>query len=116
MALRLIDKMKKDKETTIVIDKKINFWAGKTPCWESCHCPEMIKEGCPVSKHTYLPCWEIEGTYCKLDDLGITGTDTSICEICRVYKKYGKDKPIQIRLFGKGFNASIKKLGAITRR
>ena len=88
-----------------------DFWAGKTPCWQMCHCPPAIKDECPATEYTFLPCWEIEGTYCKLQVNGavVTGTDTSICEVCRVHKKYGNDKPIVLKLHGRGINNSIKK-------
>ncbi|MFC1917584.1 hypothetical protein ACFLXH_02910 [Chloroflexota bacterium] len=61
-----------------------------------------------------MSCWEIEGTYCKLDDKGARGDDTSICEVCCVYEKWGDDQPIKIKLFGKGINthlSSITKVG-----
>ena len=87
-----------------------NFWKNKTPCWEMCHCPEDIKSQCPVLKNTSLPCWEIEGTYIKLSDDGDKGDDTSICRVCRVYKKYGLDKPIDIRLRGKGLDSYCRAL------
>ncbi len=38
-----------------------------------------------------------------------TGTDTSVCETCRVYKKYGDNKPIKLKLRGKGIDADIMK-------
>jgi len=101
------------KETTGVEagrEEKVNFWTGKTSCWETCHCPEVIKAECPASKYQFLPCWEIEGTYCKLDDFGATGQDTSCCEICRVYKKYGKGEPIKLRLLGRGIDTSLREL------
>jgi len=88
-----------------------NFWADKSPCWEMCHCPAIIREECPALKYQFLPCWQIEGTYCKLDDYGETGTDISICLVCRVYKKYGKDGPIEIKLLGRGIDSSLKSLG-----
>ena len=44
------------------------FQETESACWETCHCPSMIKNECPATKYTYLPCWEIEGTYCKLND------------------------------------------------
>lgn len=85
------------------------FWEGKTPCWKMCHCPPMIKEECPAPNYPVLPCWEIEGTWCKLQNTpsGMSGTDTSICKVCRVYKTYGHNKPIEIKLFGKGINSSL---------
>jgi hypothetical protein len=85
-----------------VIGELVHFWKDKTPCWEMCHCPEDIRSQCPVPKYPSLPCWEVEGTYLKLSDDGEKGDDTSICRVCRVYKKYGQDKPIEIRLRGKG--------------
>lgn len=87
-----------------------NFWAGKSSCWEMCHCPIMIREECPVSKYQFLPCWQIEGTYCKLDDFGESGSDVTICEVCRVYKRYGMNERIELKLFGRGIDSSLKSL------
>ena len=98
-----------NKVTTEVEEgKKQGFWTDKVACWEKSNCPEMIKAECPAVKYQFLPCWEIEGTYCKLDDYGTDGKDTSICEICRVYKTYGEGKPIQLKLMGRGINTSLK--------
>ncbi len=77
------------------------FWAGKTPCWEMCCCPDIVKNECPAHKYPELPCWQIEGTYCKLDDYAANGQHASICKLCQVYKQYGANKPLQIKLFGK---------------
>lgn len=96
-------------------NQKENFWNGKTPCWEICHCPAIIREECPASKYQFLPCWQIEGTYCKLDNHGETGVDTSICEVCRVYKKYGMDKPIELKLLGRGIDSSLKSLEKVAK-
>jgi methyl-accepting chemotaxis protein len=95
----------------LVEESGADFWAGKTACWQMCNCPSAIKDDCPASKYTSVPCWEIEGTYCKLQKKGnaVTGTDTSVCETCRVYKKYGSDKPIELKLFGRGIDTSILK-------
>jgi hypothetical protein len=82
-----------------------NFWAGKEACWEKCHCPDTIHAECPATRYQFLPCWEIEGTYCKLDDMGATGRDTTICQVCQVYRKYGNGEPIRLRLFGRGLDA-----------
>lgn len=90
-----------------------NFWAGKAPCWEKCHCPETIQAECPATKYQFLPCWEIEGTYCKLDNMGATGRDTSICQVCQVYRKYGNGEPIRLRLFGRGLDAQHRTLESI---
>jgi hypothetical protein len=94
-----------------VAERGADFWAGKTICWQMCNCPPAIRDGCPASKYTTLPCWEIEGTYGKLRKKGnaVTGTDTSVCETCRVYKKYGGNKPIKLKLRGKGIDADIMK-------
>ena len=91
-------------------ERGFNFWTGKAPCWELSHCTNMVKAECPAFKYQFLPCWEIEGTYCKLDDFGESGADTSICEVCRVYKKYGKGEPIELKLFGRGIDSSLKSL------
>ena len=80
-----------------VAELTLGFWEGKTPCWETFRCPEMIKTDCPAFKYRFLPCWNIQGTYCKLNDYGATGLDTSICEVCRVYKRYGHGEPIKIK-------------------
>ena len=82
-----------------------DFWQGKTPCWEMCHCSEVIKSECPATKYPSLPCWEIEGTYCKLTDDGTSGKDISICRRCRVYKRWGENKPIELKLSGKGIDS-----------
>jgi len=91
-------------------ERGFNFWTDKTPCWEMSHCTNMVKAECPAFKYQFLPCWEIEGTYCKLDDYGADGKDTSICEVCRIYKTYGGGQPIQLKLLGRGINTSLKAL------
>lgn len=80
------------------------FWEGKKPCWEMLRCPDAIKKECPAFRYKSLPCWQIEGTYSKLYDYGHKGDGTGACCYCRVYKKWGQDAPIAIKLFGKGFN------------
>ncbi len=114
MTTKLFDNKQATAGDELVQGLTKDFWAGKAPCWEMCHCPEMIKAECPAPKYAGLPCWEIEGTYCKLDDYGATGYDTTICEVCRVYKKWGGNKPIQLRLFGRGIDTSLKALDEIT--
>ena len=97
------------REKELLWEMYEGFWEGRDPCWRMCHCPPAIKEECPASKHPILPCWEIEGTYCKLTMEGghASGRDTTICQVCRVYKKYGAGKPIQIRLMGAGIDTAI---------
>jgi len=90
----------------IIPEPTLGFWEGKTPCWEMFRCPEAMKNECPAFKYRSLPCWQIEGTYCKLYDYGSKGDGTDICQVCRVYKRWGHGEPIDIKLFGKGFNAS----------
>ncbi len=99
---------KKARETVEELPR--DFWQGKIPCWQMCHCPEAIRNECPATKNSSHPCWEIEGTYCKLTDDGNRGDDISICQVCRVYKRYGQGKPIKIRLFGKGVDALFRSL------
>jgi len=89
---------------------ELNFWYGKEPCWDKCNCPPMIKAECPAARYQFLACWEIEGTYCKLDNRGATGRDTSVCQVCQIYKKYGNGEPIKLKLFGRGLDAGLKEL------
>jgi hypothetical protein len=98
------------QETGVQEERGFNFWTGKDTCWNKCHCPEMIQAECPAAKYQFLPCWEIEGTYCKLDDKGATGKDTTVCQTCQVYKKYGNGEPIRIKLFGRGIDAGLRDL------
>ncbi len=89
-------------------ERDMGFWEGKTTCWEMFRCPQEVRDECPAYKYRELPCWQIEGTYCKLFDYGTKGDGTEICESCRVYKKWGRAEPIQIKLHGKGFNPVSK--------
>ena len=109
-------KVRTKKAVEVKEERGINFWTDKVPCWELANCPEMIKDECPVSKYQFLPCWEIEGTYCKLDDYGANGKDTSICEVCKIYKTYGEGKPIQLKLLGRGINSSLQNLEQVNTR
>jgi len=96
-------------QTKLATETK-SFQDTTNACWEMCHCPEMIKRDCPAPKYQFLSCWEIEGTYCKLNDYGAKGNDTSICEVCRVYKKHGNAEPIRLKLYGKGINTKLDNL------
>ena len=90
----------------------MDFWHGKTPCWEMTGCPESVREACPVAGNQSLPCWEIEGTYVKLDDRGACGQDVSLCAECPVYKKWGEGACIRVRLFGQGIDTSLSAIKA----
>ena len=92
-------------EGTVRKESGSDFWQGKTPCWEMCHCTGVIRSECPAYKYPSLPCWEIEGTYCKLTADGTRGNDTSICKRCRVYRRWGENKPIELKLSGKGIDS-----------
>ena len=92
-------------------EKKPGFWAGKTACWEMFACPPEVRNECPAPKYRSYPCWEIEGTYCKLSEYGMKGDGTQICKSCRVYKKWGHGEPIEIKLLGKGFNPAAIAVG-----
>jgi hypothetical protein len=87
------------------IEGILDFWQGKTPCWQMCHCPEVVRNECPAPKYPSFPCWEIEGTYCKLTADGTSGRDISICQQCRVYKRWSGNQPIELKLFGKGIDS-----------
>ena len=105
-----VERIIEEAKGKISLEPSPGFWEGKTPCWEMFHCPEAVRSECPAFNYRSLPCWEIEGTYCKLDDYGATGQDTSICEVCRVYKKWGHGEPIEIKLSGKGIDTSLRAL------
>jgi hypothetical protein len=92
----------------IRLEPVLGSWEGKTPCWETFHCPEAVRNGCPAFHYRSLPCWQIEGTYSKLHDDGASGGSTEICENCRVYKRYGHGEPIEIRLRGRGLKRAEK--------
>ena len=117
--IEVIDEVERILEETrerIGREQLKDFWVSKTPCWEICQCPDIIKNQCPSPKYTSLPCWEIEGTYCKLDDYAANGADTSICKLCRVYRQYGANKPIEIKLFGKGIDTSLTKVTKLVQK
>jgi len=105
--LEKIEKVVQEAKGNILEEDELGFWEGKTTCWKMCTCPQSLRQECPAFKNRDLPCWEIEGTYCKLDDYGATGRDTSICQVCRVYKRWGSNEPIKIRLFGQGLNPTF---------
>ena len=101
-----IERVISEVKGKILPEPTLGFWEGKTPCWEMFRCPEAMKNECPAFKYRSLPCWQIEGTYCKLYDYGAKGDGTDICQVCRVYKRWGHGETIDIKLLGKGFNAT----------
>jgi len=76
-----------------------------------CSCPEKIRTICPSFRLRTLPCWEIEGTFCKLEEgssaRNISGRDISVCSVCRVYKRYGHNVKIEIKLEGQGIDPGL---------
>jgi len=108
-----IERVISEAKGKVVLRETQGFWEGKSPCWEMVHCPAVIRDDCPVQRHQDMACWELEGTYCKLSDGGASGKDTTVCEVCRVYRRWGNNKPITIKLLGDGMNASRRK-GATT--
>jgi len=109
-------KVAEQVEEQVLVGPALGFWEGKTPCWEMVRCPEAIKIDCPAFKYRSLPCWEIQGTYSKLNASGSIGLDTSICKICLVYKRYGHGEPINLKLFGKGIDTSLKPIEKSAKR
>ena len=103
-----VERIISEAKGKILAEPGMGFWEAKTPCWEMFRCPEAVRDECPAFKYRSRPCWEIEGTYCKLYDYGAKGDGTDICEHCRVYKRWGQDQPIEIKLYGKGFNPAGK--------
>ncbi len=45
-----------------------------------------------------------------MDDMGSSGKDTTMCQTCRVYKKYGNGEPVRLKLFGKGMDTHLKEM------
>lgn len=99
--LAKIEKVIAEAKGKLKLEPKEGFWEDKTPCWELIHCEDKIKNECPAFAHQTLPCWKIEGTYCKLDKHDAGGEDTSICQTCRVYSRYGTGEPLDIELMGR---------------
>ena len=81
------EKVIEEAKGKAILEPTKGFWTEKTSCWEMTHCPEIIRNECLAFVYQAVPCWKIEGTYCKLDDFGATGDYTSICQVCRVYKE-----------------------------
>ncbi len=102
--LAQIEKLVKKAREEIAADAPMGFWRDKTPCWQMNSCPSYIRCECPSYRVRSHPCWEMEGTYCKLNDCGSSGRDTTICGICRVFKTYGESQMIEIKLFGQGID------------
>ena len=89
----------RDAEARDAAEYRRNFWYGKTPCWKMTNCPDSVKNACPAPEYPSLPCWQIEGTYCKLDERNANGLDTSICKQCPVFEQYGGRTPLKIKFF-----------------
>ena len=111
-----VEKVIREVKGKVVLEPTKGYWEEKTPCWEMTHCPEMIRNECPAFTYQTLPCWKIEGTYCKLDDFGARGDDTGICQVCRVYKKHGAGEPIELELFGRGINARVRSVEDLVKK
>ena len=105
-----IERVINEVKGNILTEPTPGFWEGKTPCWDMLHCPETVKQECPAFQYHSLPCWQIEGTYCKLLDQGAEGTSTDICQVCRVYKRWEHGEPLEIKLSGKGAKVDVPKV------
>jgi hypothetical protein len=64
----------------------MDFWKGKTPCWEMMGCASYIFKRCPAYLDRSKPCWEIRDTL--MDK--VLGTEKS-CDGCKVFLKYGNN-------------------------
>ena len=86
-----------------------DFWVNKRPCWEMSHCAPEIRDECPAYRNRALPCWEVEGTYSKLcmQSGQANDRDTTICQTCPVYKRYGEGMPIHLRPVGTGIDTYL---------
>jgi two-component system alkaline phosphatase synthesis response regulator PhoP len=76
------------------LEAATGFWEGKSPCWELTHCEAGIRNECPAYAEQALACWKTPGTYCQLEAFDGIGDETSICRVCRVYRKYGAGEPL----------------------
>ena len=96
---------------------KSNFWSGKNPCWEMHECPVSLRDECPayIYRFSGYPCWEIEGTLCKLNTKDGTTSFIDRCYNCNVYMKYGKGEPITLKERGTGTEHD-KLLQVLTKR
>jgi len=103
-----IEKAVSEAKGKVLLAPALGFWEAKTPCWEMLRCPEEIRDECPAFKHQDMPCWQIEGTYTKLCEGGRKGNNTDVCRVCRVYKRWGQNEPVEIKLHGKGFDQALK--------
>lgn len=104
-----IERVINEAKGKILLAPALGFWEGKSPCWEMFRCPESVKSECPAFKYRTVPCWQIEGTYCKLLEKGVKGDATDICINCRVYKRWGHGERVKIRLRGKGMDAAVRR-------
>jgi hypothetical protein len=100
-----IEKAIQETKGKLPIEQRNGLWESKTPCWEMFRCPAEVKNNCPAFKYQYQPCWEMEGTYCKLFDYKEKSNDFNICQYCRVYKRWGNSEPIGIKNPGKEIHA-----------
>jgi len=105
--IRAVEKIIAEVKGKLQLGVPSGFWEGKTPCWEILRCPEYIKAECPAFRFQGVPCWQIEGTHCKLSVGCQRGDNTEICQVCRVYKRWGQEEPIEIKLQGVGFNQEL---------
>ena len=100
-----IEEAIQDIKGKLLVEQRDGFWEGKVPCWEMFQCPAGVKNECPAFKYQAQPCWEQEGTYCKLSDYREMRDGTDICQCCRVYKRWSNSEPIGIKVYGKGLHA-----------
>jgi hypothetical protein len=77
-------------------------------CWKMTSCPETIRNDCPAYRFPSIPCWQIEGTYCKVNAWGAQGDDNSICLACKVYLESTGKKSLTITLRGHGIKLLVK--------
>jgi hypothetical protein len=102
-----LEKIIAEVKGKIQLGAQFGFWEGKTPCWEILRCPENIRTECPAFRFQSMPCWQIEGTYCKLSADCQRGDNTDICRVCRVYKRWSQGEPVEIKLHGMGLNKGL---------
>ncbi|MCK9362433.1 MAG: hypothetical protein M0P74_02345 [Syntrophales bacterium] len=71
------------RQTSRQEEAMVDYWSGKTPCWDFLGCTEQIHLHCAAYRHRELPCWEVAGTQCrKILDFEWE------CRDCKVFKLY----------------------------
>lgn len=70
------------------VEKLLNFWTGKVPCWTLLDCSKYVYPKCPAYLHPEAPCWNHVCT--ESEKLLHIRRD---CKCCKVFNIYGEQAP-----------------------